>query len=201
VFIGLCAAQRLYASNRPKVISDEKEHSPIQIAYNLRNGTAADHEQLKMLYIKVASISGGLARNADEINDQYIDEVLGAALQRGFVFIAEKDDTIIGALLIYTYEARAFSHVLTETTVLVDPAFQGLGIGTRMITALLREVAENRPDILRVEINTRESNRAITLYERLGFTKEFASKNRMRAASGNLESDIYMVWFNPNFKG
>lgn len=170
------------------------------VDYVIQKGSVELRDQLKQLYLSVARTPGVLARNADEITDVYIDEVLSAAIARGILYVAMHDDMLVGALLLYTYEAKSFSHVLTETTIIVDPGFQRQGIGTALLKTLLREVSDHRPDILRIEINTRSSNPAQHLYERLGFVKEFEAKQRMRSASGDLESDIFMVWRNPNFK-
>ncbi len=171
------------------------------IAYVVRKGRASDRDNLKALYIKVAAIPGGLARTADEITDHYIDRILNAALHKGIIFVAEYNGALIGSVLKYKHEQKVFSHVLGEGSILVDPEFQGIGIGSKIFTALLDEVKEHHPDILRLELMVRESNPAIKLYERLGFQKEGEFKNRIKGVTGKFESDIPMAWFNPNFQG
>jgi putative acetyltransferase len=171
-----------------------------KIEYSVRNGRASDRDDLKALYIKVASIPGGLVRTAEEITDQYIDSTLNAALERGIIIVAEYQGKLIGSVIKYRPTIKILSHVLEEGSVLVDPEYQGMGIGTKIYTTLLDEVKEHHPDVLRVDLRVRITNPAIRLYERLGFKKEGEFKELIRGATGKLESVIPMTWFNPNFK-
>lgn len=71
--------------------------------------------------------------------------------------------------------------------------FWNLGIGT----ALLRELiaaAENRGDILQVELEVIEGNtRAMALYEKMGFSTVAAKPNAIRLPDGTLLKEFYMV--------
>lgn len=171
-----------------------------KINYIVRKGQLADKEKLKSLYKRVTAIPGGLARTEDEITDEYIDKVLSNSVNSGIIFVAEYNGKLIGSVLKYKIGPKVFSHILGEGSILVDPEFQGAGVGTSIFTALLSEVKEKHPEILRVELIARESNPAIKLYERLGFKKEGRFENRIQGISGKLEADIPMAWFNPNFK-
>ena len=171
-----------------------------KIEYAVRKGRASDRDNLKALYIKVAGIPGGLVRSSDEITDQYIDSILNSALERGLIFVAEYRGILIGSVLKYKPNIKVLSHVLDEGSFLVDPEYQGIGIGTQIYTALLDEIKEHHHDVLRVNIKVRVSNPAIRLYERLGFQKEGEFKNLIRGVTGKLESVIAMTWFNPSFK-
>ena len=170
-----------------------------KINYRVRPGAICDKEKLKELYKKVAAMPGGLARTPDEITDKYITRILDNAVSTGLIFVAEFKGDIIGSVLQYALEPKGFAHVLGETSILVDPEFQGTGIGTAIFTALLDEVKENHPEIFRLELIVRESNPAIKLYERLGFKKEGRFQHRIASANGTLEADIPMAWFNPNY--
>jgi len=171
-----------------------------KVEYFIRKGNASDHNNLKNLHKKVAVISGGLLRSADEITDEYINEILNASLERGIIFVAEHNNTIIGSVFKYKENIKILNHVLYDGTILVDPDYQGNGIGTTLYTTLLNEVKEHHPEILRINLKVRISNPTIRLYERLGFKKEGEFKNLIRNEKGQLESVISMVWFNPNFK-
>lgn len=171
-----------------------------KIEYIIRKGRTSDRDNLKALYIKVAGIPGGLVRSADEITDQYIDNVLNSALERGIIFVAEYQNQLIGSVLKYRSNVKSLCHVLEEGSILVDAEHQGIGIGTKLYTALLNEVKEHHFDILRVDLKVRISNPAIRLYERLGFQKDGEFKNLVRGAAGKLETVVAMTWFNPNFK-
>lgn len=171
-----------------------------QINYIIRKATIHDKEKLKSLYQNVAGVPGGLARTKDEITDDYINKTLSSGLNKGLFLVAEYDNKIIGSMVKYNLEPKVFSHVLTEGSILIDPEFQGKGIGSKIITTFLKEIEEKHPEILRVEIIARETNPAIKLYEKLGFKKEGRFENRIKGVTGKLEADIPMVWFNPNFK-
>lgn len=63
----------------------------------------------------------------------------------------------------------------------------------------MQQVVDERPDILRVELIARESNRkAIEFYEKLGFVIEGRFAGRIRSVGGGLEDDIPMAWTRPS---
>jgi putative acetyltransferase len=65
----------------------------------------------------------------------------------------------------------------------------------------LEEVVRNRPDVGRVELIARESNRkAIEFYQSLGFHVEGRLEMRIKNIHGHYEADIPMGWQNPNFE-
>ncbi len=169
--------------------------------YVIRKAEFQDTDSLKQLYQRVAAIPGGLARTRDEITDKYIHDLLSNGVTRGLILVVELEDRLIGAMTKYRIEPKVFAHVLTGGSILVDPDFQGKGIGTQLIQTFLHEIQECYPDILRVEILARESNPAISLYKRLGFKEEGRFEKRIRAKDGGFKADIQLVWMNPRFNG
>lgn len=167
----------------------------------IRKATMNDEQALKKLYIKVAKIPGGLARTDNEITDAYIHKTLSSGINRGLALVVENHDLIIGSMIKYKLEPKVFSHVLTEGSILIDPDYQGKGIGSKLISQFLQEVQNHYPDILRVEIIARESNPALKLYERLGFKQEGRFEKRIQGIHGNFEADIPMAWINQKFNG
>ncbi len=162
------------------------------VVYTIRKATIRDQQQLKLLYQKV-SLQGGLARTYDEITDAYIEKNLRHGIENGLALVVEYDSRLIGSMIKYKLEPAVFSHVLAEGSILIDPAFQGKGIGTKLIATFLKEVQQNHPDVLRVEITARESNSAIKLYKKLGFRREGRFEGRIRGVSGKLEP--IFQWF------
>lgn len=149
------------------------------------------------LYRTVAAIEGGLARTAAEVSEEYVAHFVGKSLESGFCLVAREtdNDPIIGEIHCYALGPRVFAHVLGELTIAVHPARQGLGIGKLLFTELLRHVEQERPDILRVELIARESNRkAIEFYQKLGFQIEGRFENRICSVGGGYEADIPMAW-------
>lgn len=167
--------------------------------YYIRKATMDDEAYLKVLYQRVSSISGGLARKKNEITDTYIHELLLSGIYKGLFLVVESDGKIIGSMMKSRVELSAFPHLLKGGSILIDPDFQGKGIGTKLILKFLQEVQDNFKDILRVEISAWETNPAIKLYERLGFKKEGRYESAIKTADGNLIAGISMVWFNPNY--
>lgn len=164
----------------------------------IRDGTAADAVALRELHQTVSRISGGLARFADEITEEYVEEFISSSLKGGVIVVAEREATgeIVGELHAYPYSMRRLAHTLTSLTVAVHPATQGLGVGGQLFRALLREVRENRPGIIRVELIVQESNtRARRLYESVGFVAEGRMLNAiLDVSTGRPETDVPMAW-------
>ena len=163
----------------------------------IANGKSEDAAGIKKLYRAVASIEGGLARTTDEITDDYVANFVGKAVESGIIVLAREPQTeeIIGEIHGYALGPQVFAHVLGELTIAVHPRFQGLGVGKAIFLEFMNQVRENRPDILRVELIARESNRkAIEFYQKLGFQIEGRMKNRICGVGDVFEADIPMAW-------
>lgn len=169
----------------------------------LRSATLSDLERIQTLYQETARLPGGIARSEEEITSDYIGHNLRQALARGISLVIEHPDdpnVLIAEIHTYPLVPKAFKHVLGELTIVVHPSFHGQGYGRRLFSALLSEIESKRPDILRVELICRESNqRAIGLYQSLGFRIEGRLERRITNSHGDLESDIPMAWFNKNY--
>jgi putative acetyltransferase len=171
---------------------------------NIRTATIKDLEKIKTLYQAVARSGDGIARNEDEITDQYIENFITKSSESGLIIVAENpanSEELIGEVHAYTPGVEVFNHILSELTIVVHPEFQGKKIGRTIFTIFLEEVGLNRHDIGRVELVARESNtKAIKLYQSLGFMIEGRLEMRIKTADGNYEADIPMGWQNPNFE-
>ncbi|MCO4291934.1 GNAT family N-acetyltransferase [Solitalea sp. MAHUQ-68] len=170
----------------------------------LRQATIADKQAIMKLYQRVAQKEGGIARIVAEITDNYISAFVKKAIEEGIILVVEHPDKpseLIGEIHCYRPKIKIFAHIMSDLTIVVDPDFQGKGIGRLLFTTLIEEVEENHSDILRIELFARESNtHAIKFYEKLGFTIEGQFENRVMGVKG-LEADIAMAWFNNNYKG
>jgi putative acetyltransferase len=165
---------------------------------NLDGGALEDADKILNLYREVAAIEGGLARTANEISPSYVENFVSKAIATGILVVARQDGQIVGEIHAYALEPQVFAHVLGELTIAVHPDFQGSGIGKALFTELMRRVAEDRPDIGRVELIARESNaKAIEFYKKLGFVVEGRMTNRIRSVGGGYEADIPMAWHRP----
>jgi len=164
---------------------------------NIRPITAEDTAEVLALYRRVACSPGGIARLEDELSEAYVRAFVTKALSDGIGLVAvDKSGSIMAEIHAYKPEPYCFSHVLSELTVVVDPTTQGKGIGKTIFTAFLQAVSEAHPEVRRVELIARESNeKAIKLYESLGFRKEGKLAGRIKNVDGSFESDIPMAWY------
>ncbi|WP_262383920.1 GNAT family N-acetyltransferase [Hymenobacter lutimineralis] len=157
-----------------------------------------DAAAIKSLYQQVSGESGGLARQPEEITDEYVLNFLTRSLQRGVALVAEQNGQLVAEIHTYSPGLQIFAHVFGDLTVAVAPAAQGQGVGRKLFTALLTAVQTQFPGVQRVELLVRESNtRAIALYEQLGFHQEGRFLGRVATTQG-VEADIPMAWYAPS---
>jgi len=170
----------------------------------IRQARSSDFNKIYTLYKKVATETVGLARSGDEITDEYIQQIMKDSSEAGIQFVIDhpgNSNKVIAEIHCYKPAPKAFSHMLSDLTIAVDPGFQGKGIGRKIFIHLLEFVTNNRTHIMRVELISRESNtRAISFYESLGFNQEGKFEKRIRNNLNEFEADIPMAWFNPNYK-
>ena len=169
-----------------------------------RIATIDDLQRITTLYKAVASVEGGIARLQHEVTDEYVNGFLTKSLERGLIIVGEHPNDaneLVAEIHGYKSELFVFSHVLGDVTIAVHPAHQGKKIGRTIMTIFLEEIANNRTDIGKVELITREGNtRAINLYQSIGFQIEGRLEMRIRTPDKNYEADIPMGWQNPNFE-
>jgi ribosomal protein S18 acetylase RimI-like enzyme len=167
----------------------------------IRKAKKSDLNAIIALYKKVAELKDGIARTAEEITFDYVDNFLSSALNSGLIFVAEDSgQNLIAEIHCYKFGPKCFDNTLSNLTLVVDQDFHGQKIGFKIFSKLLDEVKLN-PKIARVELSARKSNqKAITLYQKLGFEIEGYMKNRLISSSGKSEDDVMMAWINPNFK-
>lgn len=170
--------------------------------FQIRSLKANDKEKLFTLYKNVASQNGGISRSVSEIDKNYINSIIKSSLNNGVSFVMDNEDKseIISEIHCQHIGPAQFSHVLTNVTILVHQDYQGKGLGKQIFTFLLNYLEQKRPDILRLELFTRDSNtKAIEFYEKLGFKIEGKFENRVLLSDNKFESDIAMAWFNKNY--
>ncbi|WP_080240562.1 GNAT family N-acetyltransferase [Spirosoma rigui] len=162
----------------------------------IRTAVPEDKAELGTLYREVARLSQGIARMEHEITPGYIDSMFEQATQQGLMLVAVDPDSrmIVAEMHASTYGIEIFSHILTNLTIVVKPAYQGRGVGKQLFRTFLNEVDTNWPQIKRIELESRSSNRAsIGLYERLGFVQEGTMTNKTRNADGRYEDSLLLA--------
>jgi RimJ/RimL family protein N-acetyltransferase len=175
------------------------------VNFKIRKATELDFSQLKNLYFAVASVPGGLARESHEISDPFIHSLIREASHCGLILVAETaleaGEKIVAAIHATHSEANNLNHVMGHLTVLVDPDFQGKGLGKSIFSSFLKTIESEMRFIMRVELRARASNEfALKLYESLGFRREGRFIDRIKKMDGEYEDGIAMAWFNPGFQ-
>lgn len=95
----------------------------------------------------------------------YIDDFGG---KYDFGFVAELDNQVVGAAWSRLICAYGFVDAETpELVVALQPGYRNQGIGTQLLTQLFDELKQHGFE--RVSLAVEKGNRAISLYERLGF--------------------------------
>lgn len=106
-----------------------------------------------------------------------------------FVAVLE-DGTVIGAAGLHTEGNPRMRHV-GSVGLMVHAAYQNMGVGTALLKTLL-DLADNWLMLVRVELTVFADNqRAIHLYEKLGFEKE--GLKRMTTVKNGRYADEYMM--------
>lgn len=171
--------------------------------FTVRFSIPADKEKILSLYSRVATISRGIALSEEELSVEYVEDFMQNAALTGVELVVEHPDNaniVIAEMHGYKLLPKVFEHVLTNLTIAVDPDFQSRGIGKLMFTRFIEHITNNRPDILRVELVTQESNlKALNLYRAIGFVIEGRLENRIAIAGKQTEADIPLAWFNKNY--
>ena len=169
-----------------------------------RTATLEDVSRLIKLYKAVARIEGGIARFENEVTEEYVSHFVSESIRTGLIIVGEHPDNpdeLIAEMHGYKAGPKVFDHVLGDVTVLVHPSFQGKKIGRTLLTIFLEEIGRNRTDIGKVDLIAREGNqKAIALYQSVGFRVEGRLEMRIRTPERNYEADIPMGWQNPNFE-
>jgi len=168
-----------------------------------RIASPEDLPRIVKLYKAVADAGGSIARQGQEITEEYVGHFIERSLETGLIIVGEhpeNPDELIAGIHAYKTGLKVFNHVLSELTLVVHPEHQGKKIGRTIFTIFLEEIGRNHPDIGKVELFTRESNtKAISLYNSLGFKVEGRMEMRVKTPQGLYEADIPMGWQNPNF--
>lgn len=162
----------------------------------IRRAEYSDISSIYRMYKSVSAEPGGLARDADEIDENHVQNFIEKSLKSGLTLVAESEKgEIVAELHAYSPGIRVFSHILSDLTIAVSSECRGQGIARKLFQDFFNEIEKNMPHIKRVELFARESNKlALAFYESLGFNKEGKLRNRVRNTDGTLESDIVMGW-------
>ena len=164
------------------------------MSYKIRASAPDDEAGIHEVYRAAARQGGGLLRREDEITETYIRHNLENSLRIGISLVAENDDgRILGEIHAWPSETRQLGHCLTNLTVAIDPAAQKHGVGRALFERLIA-VAKADPTFRIIELYCREDNqRALDLYQSLGFVLEGRLKGRVWQDHGKTYLDDLLM--------
>ncbi len=150
------------------------------MSYEIRSSRFEDQTGILEVYRTAARQGGGLLRREDEITEAYIRHNLENSLRVGISLVAQTDEgRILGEIHAWPSETQQLGHCLTNLTVAVDPAAQRRGVGRGLFEHLI-EAAKANAKFRIIELYCREDNqRALDLYQSLGFVFEGRLKGRV----------------------
>jgi L-phenylalanine/L-methionine N-acetyltransferase len=135
-----------------------------------------------------------------EINPYLLYEMMGVnnfkpiyadLLAKKIVFIFEHNGEKVGMFKLYAHSYRT-SHIGYLGGVAIHPDFGGKGLGTEMLKEIL-DFGQKR-GFLRIELSTATINdKAIRLYEKMGFEREGVLRNYTFLKSENRFLDEMMM--------
>ncbi|NJM24872.1 MAG: GNAT family N-acetyltransferase [Bacteroidia bacterium] len=172
-----------------------------KLSMHIRTAQLEDTAAIADLY-KVVAATGQLPHHEGDITGRYVTGFAEECISTGIMLVAEDDASgkLIAEIHAHAPVPQSQKHVLTGLILVVHPDHQGQKVGRTILTIFLEEIGLNRPGVGRVEVLVQESNeRALALFQSMGFLIEGRLEMRARTADGLLEADIPMAWQNPNF--
>ncbi|MDH3708679.1 MAG: GNAT family N-acetyltransferase [Cyclobacteriaceae bacterium] len=168
----------------------------------IRMAQLSDSTDIYQLYQRVADDPQGIIRAKSEITTEYVQNFISNSMNTGLILVLTLNHQIIGEIHAYRYGIEALDHNLGDLTIVIHPRYQGKGYGKKLFEAFLNRIEQLFPDILRVELITREQNlKTRAFYSSLGFKEEGRMSNRIRNAEGHMETPLQMAWMNPDYRG
>ncbi len=168
---------------------------------NIRTTTKHDRIRVAKIYRSVSGEMETITRRTHEITETYIFSLLNRAKDQIVSLVAESDDgDLLGVIHAVKNGLESYDHILSDLTIIVRPEYQGKGVARALGIAILEYIVENRPDVWRLEVESRTEKTRLDIFAKAGFVWEGEIKNRIRNIDGSFADSILLVWFNPNFK-
>ncbi|WP_430788857.1 N-acetyltransferase family protein [Virgibacillus flavescens] len=160
----------------------------------IREAVVSDAEEILALTRRVEEESSFMLYGAGERNSslESMKKMLEtfAEKKNATIFVAERDNRLVGYLIVNGGEARRLEHSAYIVIGIVS-SYQGKGIGSALFSEM--EKWARRNSIHRLELTTAVPNEAgVALYRKAGFEIEGIKKDSMRI-SGEFINEYYMA--------
>ena len=175
--------------------------------FTIRPALSSDIAQILPLYRKVVRQGGtgglSIAAQEQDISYAFITSMFDQAADDGLQLVIDHPglpNQLIAEIHCWRQKPAFLRHIFGDLIIVVDPEFQGQGLGSLLLQNLLQEVQTNNSDILRVELSVFASNQnAIALYQKSGFIMEGRAFKKFYLSTGQFEDEISMCWVNSKF--
>lgn len=160
----------------------------------IRQAQIQDAEQIAEAEAKVAATPGLLVGKPHEIPLTAYQGLIVELQNTGLYVVAEQQGQMVGHLLLDPMGMQRLAHIL-RLSIVVHPNHQGQGLGKQLMQYAI-DWAIQDPRFEKIELNVRASNqRAITLYQGLGFVEEGRLVKRLKISATLYLDDIAMGLF------
>jgi len=166
----------------------------------IRTATAEDADDIHALTLALIDDGRGMVLSRQDVKAEEDRKVkLASSLTRDFdgrmgrYLVAEQHGRVVGTGEVERIRLVRLMHNV-RLSLGVHPAAQGQGIGRRLMKGLLTWARDVRPRVRRVELGVLANNeRAIALYESLGFVREGYQQGFLWGADGSFVDNLQMV--------
>ena len=166
------------------------------MSYTIREAKVEDAPALIKAEKEIARLPGFLISRPSELLLELFEATIIECNvdHQGKYLVAEKDGKVIAHGFLTPLELKAISHVAV-LTIIVHEGFQTQGVGKAVVEDLI-SWAKKSPKIEKIQLNVRDTNeKAIGLYEKLGFKEEGRLLKRVKISDDYYLDDILMgLW-------
>ena len=160
----------------------------------IRQATLDDFLGIKAVYENVLQNDiHNLTPYLEEITDVFIMNELKNALTRGYAFVVEKDNEIVGYAKAYTGIFFKESHILKNATLIFSTKQRNTILPYKLLNFLFNYVTENMPHIQYLQTQIYSFNEVtLRLYKKFGFQKLFETKNTIKLNNGEYANEVFL---------
>lgn len=162
--------------------------------YLIRPASLEDSSILAAAEREIARTPGRLASAPHELNDENFRDKIESlsAMNNAAYLVLENDGAIVGHAIVEPHKLESTSHVVF-LTIAIHEGHQGKGLGKVLMNHII-DWAKSHPKIEKFELQVRSTNeRAIGLYQKLGFVEEGRKTKRVKYGPNDYADDVYMA--------
>jgi|GEM_PF-1750247 len=168
----------------------------------IRNANLGDLYGIKNLYLDITEkYPDNLTPFTNEVTDDFIFDGLQAALERGYAFVMEKDDEIIGYSKGYTSKNIRKAHILENITTIIRSDYVNGIFGYKLIKEVNKHYLSNMKHIHHMYIYPHifNSGSIKLLTQLIGAKAQTVNSNAIVCKDGLLADEVMLVLNNNNF--